>query len=130
MAEFEDHGLSAGVWTGVLRGAEAPRRVVLSLLGRVIAEAKMTEIAADQWQVSVRLPTDRLSDGVHSFLLLADSQADTGGPQEPGPGAELLARLSLVAGAPLDQELQAEMDLLRAEVDMLKREFRRLATQG
>lgn len=37
--------------------------------------------------------------------------------------------LSLVAGAPLDIDLRVEIDLIRAELDLLKREFRRLATR-
>jgi hypothetical protein len=39
----------------------------------------------------------------------------------------VLARLTLVAGAVAGDELLAEVAQLRAELDLLKREFRRLA---
>ena len=41
--------------------------------------------------------------------------------------ARVLARLTLVAGAVAGDELLAEVAQLRAELDLLKREFRRLA---
>jgi hypothetical protein len=61
----------------------------------------------------VPVPPDRLDDGVQTFLIRA---ADSG---------ETLAHLTIVAGAPLEADLRAEIDLLRAELDLLKRAFRR-----
>ena len=48
-------------------------------------------------------------------------------------GLELAAltafALSLVAGAPLEQDLRAEIDLMRSELDLVKRELRRVAAR-
>ena len=48
----------------------------------------------------------------------------------PGPGAPVLGRLDLRAGQPLAQDVLAEIALLRAELELMKREFRRLAAGG
>ncbi|MDA8740151.1 hypothetical protein N9M73_03340 [Rhodobacteraceae bacterium] len=43
----------------------------------------------------------------------------------PNKKAEVLARFTLIGGDLVDQDLRAEIDLLRAELDLLKRAFRR-----
>ena len=58
-------------------------------------------------------PGRLLSDGVQTFLI---SDPDTG---------EKLASFAVLAGDALGDDIRAEMDLLRAELDMLKRAFRR-----
>ena len=126
MNEFEDHGLSGGVWSGVMRRETAPARVVMTHLGRIVAQADLADAGDGQWTMRVALPTDQLSDGIQTFLLLADNGS---AEEEPQPGAERLASLSVLAGAPLDYDIRSELKLLRAELDLLKREFRRLATQ-
>ena len=125
MADFESFGLKAGIWAGVLRSNDAPKRVQLIHLGAPVAEAKIRADKFGLWRIEVALPAHCLSDGVQSFALLADD----GEGDQPMPGAERLATLSLVAGAPLDFDLRAEIDLIRAELDLLKREFRRIATE-
>ncbi|TRW97396.1 hypothetical protein FNJ84_07725 [Paracoccus sp. M683] len=125
MTDFEDHGLSAGIWSGVLRRENAPARVLLTHLGRPVAEAQLSPAADGEWRVSAGISSDLLSDGLQCFLLMAE-------PPEAGPegaGAEHLASLTVLAGVPLDQDIHAEVELLRAEIDMLKREMRRLATR-
>lgn len=124
MSQFENHGLKAGVWSGNLIAAEAPARVALVHLGEIVSVARLSE-GEGAWQVSVDLPTSFLSDGLHSLILIADSGQE-GDP--PHPDAVQLDRLNLMAGAPLEHELMAEIKLIRAELDLLKREFRRLAT--
>ncbi len=70
-------------------------------------------IAAGRWPVSVAIPAGCLSDGVQTFLV-----------REAGSGATL-GHFTIVAGVPLEADLRAEVDLLRAELDMLKKAFRR-----
>lgn len=127
MSEFQDHGLSGGVWSGTLRRARVPARVVMTHLGRIVAKADLADAGEGEWDLRVGLPVDHLSDGIQTFLLLADD-AEAG--EDLQPGAERLASLSVLAGAPLDSDIRAELELLRAELDLLKREFRRLATLG
>jgi len=38
---------------------------------------------------------------------------------------ETLNSFSIISGTPLDDDIRVEMDLLRAELDMLKKAFRR-----
>lgn len=130
MPEFESHGLTGGVWSGLLRiQGPAPARVVLTQLGSVVARAVLTQADERCWHVAITLPATVLSDGNHSFLLIADDMSgDAADDPAVGPGAVHLGRLNLVAGAPLDDDLATEIQVLRAEIELLKREFRRLAT--
>ena len=41
-----------------------------------------------------------------------------------------LASLSVAAGQALEQDILVEMELMRAELDLLKREFRRFAASS
>jgi len=61
----------------------------------------------------VPVPVSALSDGVHSFLI---SDKRTG---------EKLNSFSILAGDPVRDDIRSELDLLRAELDMLKKAFRR-----
>ncbi|RNF34972.1 hypothetical protein [Paracoccus methylarcula] len=127
MPQFESHGLKAGAWSGILTAEAAPGRVFLAHLGEVVSVAHVTGAGDGQWQVSVDLPSELLADGVHSFILFAD---DGEGSEAPQSDAAQLDRLNVMAGAPLDDALLAEVQLLRSELELLKREFRRLATPG
>lgn len=115
MAEFENLGLKAGVWSGLLHRAAEPEQVSLVHHGEVVAEARVTLVKDGLWRIDADVPGARISDGATSFLLLEGSM---GGQ---------LASLSVVAGQALDQDVLVEMELLRAELDLLKREFRRFA---
>jgi hypothetical protein len=71
------------------------------------------ETAPGRWHVSVPIPAGLLSDGVQTFLV-----------REAGTGATL-GHFTIVTGTPLEADLRAEIELLRAELDMLKKAFRR-----
>ncbi len=110
--------IRGGVWEGVLTGpAQAePPGIEVSHLGRPLEGAVTMSTDPDlpgAWTVSVAIPANLLADGVQSFLITS---------------AESGARLngfSIVTGEPLDDDLRAEVELLRAELDLLKRAFRR-----
>lgn len=122
---FTSLGLKGGVWEGSLRSATPPARVVLTLHGRTVGPAQITQHGPELWHVRAPLPVDTLSDGAQTYMLIADDGEGTEGPR---PAAVRLANLPLLAGEALDEDLRAEIDLLRAEIDLIKREFRRLAT--
>ncbi len=65
------------------------------------------------WHVRFNIPRDVLTDGVQTFLINEKSTGDT------------LDSFAIVTGEVLSDDIRAEMDLLRAELDMLKRAFRR-----
>ena len=70
-----------------------------------------------QWEVRLPIPAELLSDGVQTILIRDD---DTG---------ETADTVTLIAGNPLGSDIRAEVDLLRAELDMLKKAFRRHCTE-
>ncbi|MBM3605802.1 MAG: hypothetical protein FJX25_13970 [Alphaproteobacteria bacterium] len=127
MLQFENHGLKGGLWHGRVTGAETPpARIVLVHQGEVLAEARLTADGPKAWLVEVDLPGEALSDGVQTLLLQADDGAEG---SATGAGALLLARLPVTAGRPLDHDLIAEITALRAELELVKRELRRLGAR-
>ncbi|MDE3079284.1 MAG: hypothetical protein KGI94_04570 [Paracoccaceae bacterium] len=105
--------VQAGVWTGEVTdiGAEPPALAVTHL-GAPVPGVEVTQ-AGDRWIVSVPIPAEALCDGVQT-ILIADART----------GARLEA-ITLLLGTPLDEDIRAEVALLRAELDLLKRAFRR-----
>lgn len=105
--------LAEGVWEGLLSGrVDAPPPLRIRHHDQLVGEAE-TEAADDGWFVRFRLPVERISDGVQTFVI---ENALTG---------DALAHETIVAGDPSGYELEDEVMLLRAELDMLKRAFRR-----
>lgn len=112
--------LHHGVWSGVLSGWPAGPAPELVLLhgGEEVAGVDVTPADGGDWRVEVRVPDAVISDGAHALTI-----AETGG------GAPL-ASFTLIAGDALRDNIRAEVALLRAELDMLKRAFRHHARQG
>ncbi|MCR8726503.1 hypothetical protein [Frigidibacter sp. ROC022] len=108
--------IHAGVWEGVLQieGGEVPELEVTHLEQPVHSVA-ITEIedAPGQYLVRVAIPPDQLADGVQTFLI-----------SDKATGARL-ASFTVITGEPLEDDIRAELGLLRAELDMLKKAFRR-----
>ena len=127
MPEFEDQGLRGGLWRGRLTGAVAPRRVVLVQHAEVLAEARVTADGGDAWRVEVDVPASVLTAGIQTLLLKSDDA--TAGDDASAAGGEVLSRLTLMAGRPLDEDLTTEIAALRAELELVKREFRRFAAE-
>jgi len=110
--------LRDGVWEGVLTMEGAADDVPPPLSALHLAQpVQGLEIIpldeAGKWIVSLPIPTELISDGVQTFVI-ADAE-----------NGEHLASFSLLAGDALAEDIRAEIDLLRAELDMLKRAFRR-----
>jgi hypothetical protein len=103
----------AGVWEGVLAGATADPALEVLHDGKALDAVQVLALpgAAGRLSVRVPIPLALLNDGVQTFLIRS--------------GAEVLARFTVIMGVPVEDDLRAEIDLLRAELDMLKRAFRR-----
>ena len=114
--------IRAGVWEGVLTGAGEVPRIEAQHLGKPVPGLSVVPVPDARGAHAVRLPipADLLSDGVQTFVL-RDMAGDTA-----------LAHFTIVTGVALEEDIRAEVDLLRAELDMLKRAFRRhcLETMG
>ena len=107
--------IRGGVWEGVLNGpAEAPALEV-TLLEVALPGLTVTQLtdSQDSWAVRIAIPSEVLSEGVQTFLI------------RDKVGGQTLAHFTIITGVAMEEDIRAEMDLLRAELDMLKRAFRR-----
>ena len=73
--------------------------------------------------MELALPGDAISDGAQTLLLVAD---DGAAGEATRPDSLTLARLPVIAGRALQDDLLAEITALRAELELVKRELRRL----
>lgn len=112
-AELTQTRIRAGVWEGVLTGTTNP---VLSVTanGEAVPGVTVAPMAETPGVHAVRIPipAQAIAEGITTFLIL-------------DPAGNRLGHFTLAAGLPLDEDIRAEVDLLRAELDMLKRAFRR-----
>lgn len=114
--------LRAGVWEGVLSGVSGQPLLEVMHLEAPVAGTSVVEIAGRPGTFAVRVPVpvEALSEGVQTFLI---RDAVLGNK---------LGHFTIITGVAMEDDIRAEMDLLRAELDMLKRAFRRhcLETMG
>jgi hypothetical protein len=111
-AELVQTRIRAGVWEGMLTGSAAGLSVTVN--GEPVPGVTVAPLADAPGVQAVRIPipASAIAEGVTTFLIL-----DAAGHR--------LGHFTLAAGLPLDDDIRAEVDLLRAELDMLKRAFRR-----
>lgn len=117
--------LHAGIWEGELHVSDDVEQLPhlevthldLPVSGHVLDEDPER---SGVWFFRMAVPSELISDGVQVFVI---RNLDTG---------DQLASFSIIAGEALADDIRAEMGLLRAELDMLKRSFRRhcLETTG
>lgn len=105
------------VWEGIITSANdtaARPDIAVMYLDQPVDQTEVSEgPGKGQWTLKVSIPPHAIADGVQTFVIY-DSADDS-----------KLAHFSLVAGDPLADDMRAEIELLRAELDMLKRAFRR-----
>lgn len=107
--------LAGGIYEGVLSGARKPPPLVARLDDRIVAQAAISDMEnrADQFLVRFDLPASLIDDRAQ---VIDVTDADTG---------DVLDRVGILAGDALNEDLRAEVALLRAELDLLKGAFRR-----
>ncbi|MEM6371183.1 MAG: hypothetical protein AAF727_00145 [Pseudomonadota bacterium] len=111
--------LRRGVWEGIIQqsGSGVPQ-VHVTHLGVNLQDIELRETdTSGQWLLQVPIPASAISEGVQVFVI-SDALND-----------ETLGQFTLMAGEILGDDLRAEVELLRAELDMLKRAFRRHCTE-
>lgn len=115
--------ITEGIWTGRLTGPALPGASVPALsvthLDEPVPGFRLIpdRDTPGRWTLSVPIPVSALSEGVQTILI-----------REAESGARL-GSISIVTGEPLEDDIRAEVDLLRAELDMLKKAFRRHCTE-
>ena len=106
-----------GVWHGAIkhRGrSDWQPNIEVTHLDFAVDGVTIEEDRVDEhWRIAVPIPVNRIADGVQTFVI-RDRKEDV-----------LLGSLSIVAGDALAEDIRAELTLLRAELDMLKKAFRR-----
>ncbi|TGD44662.1 hypothetical protein EEB11_03555 [Pseudotabrizicola sediminis] len=107
--------IRAGIWEGVLSGVASQPTLEVLLLEQPISGVVVEPVTgrAGDWAVRVPVPAEVLSEGVQTFLI-----------REAGSD-QTLAHFTIITGVAMEDDLRAEVDLLRQELDMLKRAFRR-----
>ncbi len=119
MSQFElmNTRMANGVWEGVLTrlepGESAPDIRVMHRDQAVDGVEMIPDGETGTWAVKVPIPTHAIADGVHTFTIFDRDSA------------EALGHFTLIAGDVVADDIRVEMELLRAELDMLKRAFRR-----
>lgn len=113
--KLETGRIAGGVWEAVVSATETPAIEAL-YGGRAVEGVTVETASAGRYAVRVPIPAWALNEGVQTILVQA--------------GGERLAAITLVAGEPLDEDIRAEVSLLRAELDLLKRAFQRHVREG
>jgi len=108
------NGVYEGIYTNPIGTSSAPL-LELSYLGKAVGEVFTDPLEEQEggWVIRCKIPAETLSDGVQTFLIHKTGE-DT-----------VLDSFSIIMGEPLADDLRAEISLLREELDMLKRAFRR-----
>lgn len=115
--ELNKTRFAQGVWEGELHdkspGAGDPTLSVL-LDDKPVGMPELdSHDDGARWSVRFPIPTRLLGEGTHTLVFADASNGD------------VLDTFSIIAGEALKDDIRAEVDLLRAELDMLKRAFRR-----
>lgn len=105
-----------GIWIGEVEDytEKVAPSFVVSSSDRMIDDMNVAQVnGSGTWQVSIRVPADVMSDAGEVFLIVDQQSGDN------------LASFAVYSDASLNGSLRTEVDLLRAELEMLKRAFRR-----
>ncbi|MQY42086.1 hypothetical protein GG681_05500 [Epibacterium sp. SM1969] len=106
-----------GQWEGLIEGQPAyggRPNIEVRLFDELVKDARLTEgDEANSWNIYVPIPPHAIADGVQTFVIY-----DTATESK-------LGEFALIGDTPTSNDLRAEVELLRAELDMLKRAFRR-----
>lgn len=105
-------------WEGVIQNAGdsgLPPDIQVMFQDKPLPDVSISEgTTAGEWALQITVPPHAIADGVQTFVIT-----------EAGSGGQKLDSFSLVAGEAAVDDMRAEIELLRAELDMLKRAFRR-----
>ncbi|WP_299371728.1 hypothetical protein [uncultured Tateyamaria sp.] len=103
-----------GIWQGHIQqsGTGVPQ-IKVTHLGNDVPDVQVSEGSDGQWLMQVPIPSEAIADGVQVFVI-TDATDDS-----------KLGQFTLIAGEALGDDIRNEVELLRAELDMLKRAFRR-----
>jgi hypothetical protein len=104
-----------GMWQGIITGAgDTKPDIAVSHANTNVPDFQLfRDEAANHWVLTIPVPATAVADGIQTILIV-DRLADV-----------KIGEIVLIGDDLSNGGLQAEMELLRAELDMLKRAFRR-----
>ena len=108
--------LFEGIWEGIVSSEDKTvdqPHLEASFMEKPLDNLKLVEVGEGRWTLRIPIPAHILADGVQT-ILIRDIMAQ-----------ETLDVITIISGEAIAEDIRAEMDLLRAELDMLKRAFRR-----
>jgi len=111
MVQLIQEGLRAGVWHGQVVDGH-PTGIEVLLHGNPVAGVQITPEGEHGQRIAVPISADVLEEGIQTFVI------------RDGSG-HVLGHFTIGAGNGMEADLRAEIDLLRAELELLKRAFRR-----
>ena len=115
--ELSKTRLFEGVWEGLLTAIDengTKPDLGVTHLEKPLGELLLKETGEpNQWAVRIPIPVDLIGDGAQTFLIF---DKDTG---------ETLDSFTIIAGDAVSDDIRAEVALLWAELDLVKRAFRR-----
>ncbi|MEP4195099.1 MAG: hypothetical protein ABJL99_05605 [Aliishimia sp.] len=101
-----------GVCFGMLQGVTEEPKIAAHCGDIQLPKVDVTQ-TEEGWQVQALLPVEVINEGTCTVLFT-----------DMASGSDI-GHISIVAGEALADDLRAEVALLRAELDLLKRAFRR-----
>ena len=118
LTEIEFRGV---IWTGQVEGldehVETMPEFRLLLRGEEISRLSPSyDVASERFELKVPIPSTAVGNGSNSLVVCSSENDD------------ILAKIHVVAGNILDHEIVAELQILREELDLLKKAFRRHAS--
>lgn len=113
--ELTKTAMKMGVWQGIITGPDTQTpQIEVTFQDQPVKDVKVAaHDDAGSWKLDIPVPTSAITDGVQTMLIVDAVRK------------EQIGHITLLAGDLLGDDIRAEVDLLRAELDMLKRAFRR-----
>ena len=108
-----------GIWEGAFSGeAGDGLTVTVQHLTDTLPDVTCDyDAARNTWHVKAPIPAAMINEGMQTFMVTDEN-------------GTLLTHFSLIAGEALSHDLRAELGLLRAELDILKKAFRKHAAES
>ena len=111
--------LRGGIYQGLLTGTGPQPELVAEFEGSMITAPEVATVSDAEGEFSVRLelPNDLLAEGLQTVVIREKVSGD------------VLDTVSVLAGLDTPDDIRVEVQLLRAELELLKRAFRRHITE-
>ena len=105
--------IRTGVWEGELSGVSTVTPdIKVTHQGAMLEDVTCSlDTVRAMWRIKAPIPARLINDGLQTFTV--------------SDGDNVIAHFTLLAGAALEDDLRAEIDLLRSELNILKSAFRK-----